>query len=174
MGYIYVGCAGLIGLVFAASAVTKLRDFTGFVDSIPGLVPMRARSTRPIGCAVVAAETSVPVLVLLPPTRGPGFVVAGVLLAAFTAAVGAALRRGRRSPCRCFGASDTPLGARHLVRNGVLLAASIAGLSATGLDPSADLLPPLAGSAVAVVVGLVGALLIISLDDIVDLFARNA
>ncbi|WP_020554394.1 MauE/DoxX family redox-associated membrane protein [Embleya scabrispora] len=174
MGYIYVGCACLIGLVFAASAVTKLRDFDGFVDSIPGLVPMRAGSTRPIGYAVVAGEISVPVLVPVPPTRGPGFAIAGVLLAAFTAAIGAALRRGRRSSCRCFGASDAPLGPRHLVRNGVLLAASIAGLSATGVGSSADLLPPLAGCAVAMVVGLVGALLIISLDDIVDLFARNA
>ncbi|MFE3315054.1 MauE/DoxX family redox-associated membrane protein, partial [Embleya sp. NPDC059213] len=124
--------------------------------------------------AVVAGEISVPVLVLVPPTRGVGFAVAGVLLAGFTAAVGAALRRGRRSSCRCFGASDAPLGPRHLVRNGILLAASIAGLSATGLASPTDLPPALAGSAVAVVAGLLGALLLISLDDIVDLFARNA
>ncbi|MFE2873960.1 MauE/DoxX family redox-associated membrane protein, partial [Embleya sp. NPDC059259] len=63
MGYIYLGSACLIGLVFAVAAVAKLRDFAGFVDSIPGLLPLRAGSTRPVGYAVVAGEISVPVLV---------------------------------------------------------------------------------------------------------------
>lgn len=174
MEYIYVGCACLVGLVFAASAISKFRDFAGFVASVPRLVPMPARRAEPIAVVVVAAESSVPVLVAIPPLRGAGFAIAGVLLIAFTAAIGTALRRGRRSSCRCFGASDAPLGVRHLARNGVLLAAALGGVLASGPAASGDVLPPIAGSAVAGVGGLVGALLIITLDDIVDLFARNA
>lgn len=97
-----------------------------------------------------------------------GFGLACSLLAAFTAAVGVALRRGRRAPCRCFGASSTPIGPRHLVRNTALLAIVVLGLTAP------EGLPPPAGLAVAAVVGLVGAILIVSLNDIIDLFARSS
>ncbi|OPC78973.1 methylamine utilization protein MauE [Embleya scabrispora] len=173
MGYAYVGCACLVGLVFVASAVSKFRDFAGFVASVPHLVPMPIERARPIAILVVAAETAVPVLVAVPPLGALGFTVAAVLLLAFTVAVAGALRLGRRSSCRCFGASDAPLGARHLARNGVLLAAACAGAAAAVPGGATDS-PPLAGGVVAGAAGLVGALLIITLDDIVDLFARTA
>ncbi|MGC0419853.1 MauE/DoxX family redox-associated membrane protein [Embleya sp. AB8] len=169
MGYLYVGCACLVGLVFAASAVSKFRDFGGFVDSVPRLVPMPVERARPVAILVVAVEASVPVLIAVPPLRVLGFAVAAALLLGFTVAIGIALRRGRRSSCRCFGASEAPLGARHLARNGVLLAAAVGGIPGS---PAA--LPPVAGGALAAVAGLIGALLIIMLDDIVDLFARTA
>ncbi|MFI1581741.1 MauE/DoxX family redox-associated membrane protein [Embleya sp. NPDC020630] len=172
MGYVYVGCACLVGLVFVTSAVSKLRDFAGFVASVPRLVPMPIGRARPIAVLVVGAETAVPILVAFPPLGALGFTVAAVLLLAFTVAIAGALRRGRRSSCRCFGASDAPLGARHLARNAVLLAAACAGAAAAMLGAADS--PPLAGGLIAGVAGLVGALLIITLDDIVDLFARTA
>ncbi|MET7302452.1 MauE/DoxX family redox-associated membrane protein [Embleya sp. NPDC005575] len=173
MGCVYVGCACLVGLVFAVSAVSKFRDFGGFVGSVPHLVPMPTGWARPTAVLVVAAETSVPVLVAVPPPGALGFGVAAALLIAFTVAIATALRRDRRSSCRCFGASDVPLGTRHLVRNGVLLAVALAGAATTGPGGFADP-PPLAGALIAGVAGLIGALLIITLDDIVDLFARTA
>lgn len=51
---------------------------------------------------------------------------AAALLTAFTALVATNLARGHRPPCACFGAwSRTPLGPRHLVRNGLLVAAAV-------------------------------------------------
>ncbi|GGT84312.1 hypothetical protein [Actinomadura citrea] len=39
MELVRIGCACLIGLVFAVSAVSKLRGFDGFARSVPALVP---------------------------------------------------------------------------------------------------------------------------------------
>lgn len=168
MEYVRTACAGLIVVVFAVSAISKLRDFAGFERSLPALVPVRSALVCPLAVAVVVAEAAIPVLLVVPPAMAYGFGLACALLAAFTAAVGVALRRGRRAPCRCFGASSTPMGPRHLVRNTALLAIAVLGLRAP------EGLPPPAGLAVAAVAGLVGAILIVSLDDIIDLFARSS
>lgn len=172
MAYLQVGCCCLLGLVFLVSAVSKVRDLEGFAASLPGLAPFlkRARtgSARRLALVVIALEFLTPVLLAIPRSRPYAFGLAGCLLTAFTIAIAVAVRRGHTAPCRCFGASDARLGPRHLVRNTVLLATAIAGLSSPGHG-----LPPVAGVAVAAVAGLVGAVLIVSFDDIVDLFAGS-
>ncbi|WP_214408627.1 MauE/DoxX family redox-associated membrane protein [Sphaerisporangium fuscum] len=168
MEYVRIGCACLVALVFAITAVSKLRDFEGFRRSLPQLVPVRRPLLRPIAVAVVATEALIPILIAVPPLTPYGLALAGALLVAFTAAIALALRRGQRAPCRCFGASAAPLGARHLVRNALLIVVAALG----ALLPAG--VPVLAGTALAVVAGLIGAMIIASFDDIVDLFARNA
>ncbi|MFB4314952.1 MauE/DoxX family redox-associated membrane protein [Actinomadura sp. 21ATH] len=168
MEFVRIGSACLIGLVLAVSAVSKLRDVDGFARSVAALVPgIRPGRARRLAIATIALEALVPPLLIAPPTTSYGFGLAAVLLAAFTAVIAASVRRGRRTACRCFGPSSVPLGPRHLVRNGALLACAAAG----GLAPGG--LPHAGGAAVAAAAGLVGALLIVSFDDIVDLFARN-
>jgi uncharacterized membrane protein YphA (DoxX/SURF4 family) len=52
-----------------------------------------------------------------------------VMLVVFTVLIGIALSQGRRPPCACFGAwSAKPIGAGHLVRNGVLIVLAIVSL----------------------------------------------
>ncbi|MEU6714988.1 MauE/DoxX family redox-associated membrane protein [Nonomuraea sp. NPDC046802] len=167
MEYVRIGCVCLVGLVFAVTAVSKLRDFQGFARSLPALVPVSGKAPRPLAAVVVVLEASVPILAAVPATTSYGLALACGLLVAFTAAIAFALRRGQRAPCRCFGTSAAPLGARHLVRNGLLIiAATLAVLLPDGS-------PVLAGTAMALGAGLIGAILIASFDDIVDLFARN-
>ncbi|MEV6859801.1 MauE/DoxX family redox-associated membrane protein [Streptosporangium subroseum] len=168
MEYVRVACASLITLVFVTSAVSKLRDFDGFARSLPALAPVRSDLVRPLAMVVAATEMAIPILLVIPPATSYGFMLGCVLLAAFTTAIAVALRRGRRAPCRCFGASSTPVGPRHLIRNGALLITALLG----GLAPQGLL--PLAGMAVAAAAGLIGAILIVSFDDIVDLFARSS
>lgn len=172
MEYVRIGCACLIGLVFAFTAVSKLRDFGGFARSLPELVPVRRALVRPLAALVVALEVLVPVLVAVPATTSYGLGVALTLLVAFTVAIAVALARGRNAPCRCFGVSATPLGARHLVRNGLLCLATAPAL----LLPAGEGMTggTVGGTVVAAAAALVGALLIASYDDIVDLFARNS
>ncbi|MEU0569601.1 MauE/DoxX family redox-associated membrane protein [Nonomuraea sp. NPDC005983] len=167
MDYVRIGCACLAGLVFAVTAVSKLRDFDGFAQSLPALVPVPRRARRPLAALVVALEALVPILVAVPAATPYGLALAGGLLVAFTAAIAVALGRGQHAPCRCFGVSAAPLGARHLVRNSLLIAAASLG----ALLPDGS--PALAGTALALGAGLIGAILIVSFDDIVDLFARN-
>ncbi|MET7464362.1 MauE/DoxX family redox-associated membrane protein [Nonomuraea sp. NPDC005501] len=171
MEYVRVGCAWLIAVVFAITAVSKARDLAGFARSLPDLVPVPRALTRPLAVVVAALEGLVALLVAVPLVAGVSGVVAYglglalLLLAAFTVAIAVALRRGRRAPCRCFGASAAPLGARHLVRNGLLIIAAALGL----LQPAGS--PALAGVVVAGVAGLIGAILVAAFDDLVDLFA---
>ncbi|MBW8486233.1 MauE/DoxX family redox-associated membrane protein [Actinomadura parmotrematis] len=168
MEYARIGCACLIAAVFAASALAKLRDPGGFRRSVRALAPVPAAWTGPLAAAVVAAELAAAVLAAVPATAGWGFALAGVLLASFTAAIAAALRRGRRPHCRCFGASGAPIGPRHLVRNAALLAVAAVGAAGPAGAPQA------AGLAVAAVAGFAGALLFVAFDDVVDLFARSS
>lgn len=165
MEYVRIACACLVGVVFAITAVSKLRDFDGFRRSLPQLVPVRRPLLRPLAVVVVVLEALVPVLVAVPALTLYGLALACALLVTFTVAIALALNRGQRAPCRCFGTSAAPLGARHLVRNSLLIIATALG----GLLPAGS--PALAGVAVAAAAGLVCAILIASFDDIVDLFA---
>jgi Methylamine utilisation protein MauE len=169
MEYVGVGCASLIGWVFLASAISKLRHFGEFTRSLPALAPVRPGQVRPLAMAVAATEAAVPVLLLFPAAVFYGFALAGALLAAFTAAIGTALKRGRRAPCPCFGASSAPLGPSHLVRNAILVISTLAGGLALDAQP-----PQAGGLVVAIAAGLVGAILIVAMDDIAFLFARTS
>ncbi|WP_410596600.1 MauE/DoxX family redox-associated membrane protein [Amycolatopsis sp. lyj-23] len=166
MEYLRAAAAALIAVVFAASSVSKLRDFRGFARSVPALVPMPAGWVTPVSVAVVAAELASAVLVLV--TAVAGFVLASALLLAFTVAIAASLRRGRRAPCRCFGAAETPIGPRHLARNGLLICFAVLG----ALAPEHGL--PVAGAAVAFAAGAVVAVLVVAMDDIAVVFARSS
>jgi hypothetical protein len=76
------------------------------------------------------------------------------------------VRRGERTPCRCFGKSTTPLGPVHVVRNAFLVCVALLGVTGSLMSGTAEL----GGIAVAAVAGLVLGGLIVVLDDIVDLF----
>lgn len=168
MEYLRVGCACLIGLVFLASAASKLRGYGEFRRSLPGLAPVRPGLLQPLAVVVIASETAVPILLAIPPAMAYGFGLSGVLLCAFSVAITLALRRGQRTPCRCFGASNKPLGPAHLIRNTILLVTAVAGGLASGVQSQP------AGLAVAIAAGFLGAVLIVAFDDIVYLFARSA
>ncbi|MEU5266142.1 MauE/DoxX family redox-associated membrane protein [Amycolatopsis sp. NPDC021455] len=166
MEYVRAAAAAVIAVVFAASSFSKLRDFRGFARSVPVLVPMPVAWVPGVSVAVVVTELASAVLVLV--TAVAGFVLATGLLLAFTAAIAASLRRGLRTPCRCFGATETPVGPRHLVRNAVLICFAVLG----ALAP--EHLPPVAGAAVAFAAGVVVAVLVIAVDDIAVVFARSS
>jgi hypothetical protein len=171
------GCYCLVGLVFAVSAVSKLRgrkEFGEFiratrvlaVATIPGYQGSRAGARR-IGVAIIGGEAAVPVLLVVPGAAGIGLGIAIVLLAVFAVGIAAAMRRGLRTSCGCFGSSSAPLGPRHLVRNAFLVAAAAIGLA---LRPDGITQADPAGLAVAGVAALVLVALVVRLDDLIDLF----
>ncbi|WP_021591173.1 MauE/DoxX family redox-associated membrane protein [Actinomadura welshii] len=173
MAYVALGCRCMVGLVFAASVLGKLRgreSHARFVAAAGRLGPGWVLSRIPapvVAGGVIAAEAAVLVLLVPPGTAWIGFALAGLLAMAFAVAVLAALRRGDRAPCQCFGGSDRPVSGVHLVRNGVLAAAAALGTTAGAV--AAGPLEP-AGGVIAAVAGAVVAAFVVTADDLAGLF----
>ncbi|MGC9671363.1 MauE/DoxX family redox-associated membrane protein [Planosporangium sp. 12N6] len=169
MQYLTIGIRCLLGAVFLVSSVTKVAGpnaLAAFVESVRGTRLLPSWLTRPVALLVVAAEFAAWVLLAVPFTAVAGLLVAAGLLVSFAVAVALAVRPEVRTPCRCFGASSAPLGARHVVRNVALTAAAAIGVATA---PQAGPVH-VGGLVVAVCAGLVLGALVTVLDDIVELF----
>ncbi|BCL16544.1 MauE/DoxX family redox-associated membrane protein [Micromonospora sagamiensis] len=166
MPYLVTACQGLLAVVLLVSATSKLRSGQALRVLAGSLAAMRLvppRWAEPVAAVLAVAEAVAVVLLLIPATRRVGFGAAAALLAVLAAGVAVVLARGTAQPCRCFGASATPLGRRHLVRNVVLCLAAFAGL----VGPAGPAVP--AGTLLALLAGAVAGLLVTVLDDIVAL-----
>lgn len=166
MTYLAAACQGLLIAVLAVSAASKVRrraDFRDFVASLRRTGLLQPSAARVVALMVVSTEGSAALLLLLPGTRRPGFVVAGLLLAVLTAGVAVIVRRGKRVTCRCFGASGAPLQIRHVIRNATLTGAAVVGVIAGA--PTFN-----AVAVVVVLIGVVCAAPVILLDDLTELF----
>ncbi|MEV5560958.1 MauE/DoxX family redox-associated membrane protein, partial [Nonomuraea wenchangensis] len=99
MTYLAIGCAWLVSVVFAASAVSKVRGraaYGEFAEAVRTLVPaLRGRRALATATtqAVVVAEAAAAVLAAVPATARAGSALAVVLLTAFSIAIASALRR---------------------------------------------------------------------------------
>jgi hypothetical protein len=162
----------VVFLLAVTGKVVGTGAFTEFVHSMrdmravpPPLVELAARVT-------VLAEATTVLLLAIPLKIAAvvGFAAAIVLTTAFSGAIARTVRSGNRASCRCFGRSSTPLGIRHLVRNGVLLVVSAVGLAASLAGGSAGL----AGALVAVLAGVFVGLIVAAFDDLALLLAPAA
>jgi hypothetical protein len=175
-----------VACVFGASAFAKVRSAGAYLEFRTGL--SRTSLVAPSGLRLVAATlaaaevTAASVLaaaaLLVMTTAQPtartvslvGLTVALALTCVLTAGVAVVVRRGVIARCACFGASSaSPLGVAHLIRNTVLLAAEVLGLAIARISASSHITP--AGTALAVLVGLVAALPLLRWEDLVALFA---
>ncbi|GAA0393656.1 hypothetical protein GCM10009530_51350 [Microbispora corallina] len=182
MAYLFTFCRLLTGIVFLMSAVSKLRGRAAYEEFTAATRALTRLPARPVAVLVVAAEVAVAPLLAWPPTALAGFCVALGLLVAFTAAIAVAVRRGRRVPCRCFGASAVPVGPGHLARNAVLIVMTAAGAIQAGAI-RAGALPAVSGvvpadlgpagvAAVALAAGA-AAVLLSAIGEIAGLFTST-
>ncbi|MBA6440345.1 MauE/DoxX family redox-associated membrane protein [Streptomyces sp. GMR22] len=177
MSYLAIGIRCLIGGVFLAAFLSKARGlpaFRAFVASIHGMRVLPPRLVTPAAVLVTAGEAAVCALVAAPFSSVAavvGCAAATALLMTFTTAIALAVRRGVRQPCRCFGASDTPLGTLHLARNTALTCLAGVGTLVTTAATRAAGPVHVGGGTVAAAAGLLLGLLITVLDDVVALFA---
>ncbi|WP_433219910.1 MauE/DoxX family redox-associated membrane protein [Dactylosporangium sp. CS-047395] len=144
----------VIALTFAASAVSKLRDRGGFVQSIRAFQVVPERLSGPVATLLTGVEVAVVAVLALgtavPAVVPPALVAAAALLVAYTAGLVSVRVRGLHVPCHCFGASPVPVSWYDIARNALLL--GIAGLALAAGTPA----DPLAGVD-AVLVALAGA-----------------
>jgi hypothetical protein len=127
MEWIGAAAALVVGGVFVVAGASKLAAGPVWTASARDLrapdwsVPLVPWVELVVGSALAVQ--------LAPPYPA---VAAIVLLVGFSGLIVARLRAGERPPCACFGQwSATPIGAHHLVRNGVLAGlAVVAGVLA--------------------------------------------
>jgi len=181
MVYAALICRALVGLVFAVSAFSKLRngsayrEFASWLASLP--VPLaRNRLLPPV---LAGAEAAIVVLVAVPATAVAGLALAVLTLAALTAGTAVAVRRGARVTCQCFGPSRTELASHHVLRNGFLLVLAVVGLAVVGravfgpASAGAVALRP-AGIGLSLWAAVALATFVVFLDDVVFLVGRDS
>jgi uncharacterized membrane protein YphA (DoxX/SURF4 family) len=117
-----VAAAVLVAAVLLVSGVSKLAATQEWRSQSAGLgVPW------PLARVVPYVEVVLGALLLVQWQRSFVAWCAVALLGSFTVLIGVRLAQGRRPPCACFGAwSSRPIGAGHLVRNAVFIAAAVA------------------------------------------------
>jgi uncharacterized membrane protein YphA (DoxX/SURF4 family) len=171
-GYAELACRLLIGIVFAASAYSKLRsrsEYRGFAQWLGGLPlpgPFRGAAAA---VAVAAIETAI-VLLLIPTVTAPvGLVLSAVTLAAFATGTFVTVRTGTATPCRCFGAADSPMSGWHVVRDALLALVAAAG-AASAASPAHSA----GGIALSLAVAVTVAVPVVLFDDLLSVFRLPA
>jgi Methylamine utilisation protein MauE len=165
-------CRALLGAVFLAAVVEKLRSrgaFAELVESLKGLGALPAPVWIGVGASLATLEAAAVALLAAAPTAG--FALALALFASFVTVLARALRRGAHVRCRCFGAAGGILGREHLARDAALALVAAAGLAAQSAAPDAS-----APAAVLLAAGGTGALaglLAARWDDLAYLLGRR-
>ena len=171
MGYVVMALRVALAGVFLLSFLSKVRDRSAarqFIDWVRQLELVPPLLAPAVAGTMLLTEGTIVGLVAFEATSALGFILAAILMSLFSGGIGLILRRGGSIPCRCFGASTYPIGRTHLARTLVVLAAAVLGAVATiALDPASG---HAAGNAIAVAVGIVIALLLRFIDEIVFLF----
>jgi hypothetical protein len=172
--YVAIGCRAVLAVVFLIAVCGKLAGRGAFREFAASLAAMRvipAPAAAPVAAITVSAEALVIAAVASPAATAAlaGCVLAAGLSAAFLATVAISLRHGNRAPCRCFGRSAIPLGARHLTRNAILLIVAATGAAASAGSGTVQL----PGVIVAAGAGLAAGLAIAACDEIAELIAPS-
>lgn len=172
LGYGALACRALIGVVFAVSAFSKVRsrsEYRAFMRWLGRLPLPAALRGAPVAATVAVAETAIVVMLIPTATAAAGLALAATMLLAFAAGTLVTVRGGRVVPCRCFGASQSPMSLWHVARDlllALLAAAGAAGAAAAAHSAGAIVLSLAAGVTVAVPVVL--------FDDLLSVFRLPA
>ena len=143
---------GALALLLLRAALHKLGDRDGFRAALAGYELLPAAAEPAAALLLPAFECAAALLLVAPATARIGARLAATLLSVYTAAIAAALRRGRSDvACGCGGpAGELALSGGLLGRNAVLLV--VAALCSAPLRARApgwiDLLTIVGGAAV--------------------------
>jgi hypothetical protein len=170
MAYAALTCRGLVGLVFAVSAFTKIRNVTAYREFASWLasLPVPLAGSGALAPILAGAEAAIVVLVAVPATAVAGLVLAAFTLAFLTAGTAVAVSRGARVSCQCFGPSRAPLATRHILRNGFLLVVAATGALGAGTVAARP-----AGIALSLAAAVTAATFVVFLDDLAALVGSD-
>ena len=126
--YLLTFCRIVIGLTFAYAFLAKVRDISGFTQTIITFNLLPSGRERQAALLFLGGEAVVVVLIIL---GGQllllAFVLASVLMALFSLALFSVLRRNIETSCNCFGFSEKPITYYAVWRNIALVGCSLLG-----------------------------------------------
>ena len=125
--YLLMFCRIAIGVTFAYSFLTKVRDVNGFARTIANFKLLPSQLSKPAATLLLIGELTVVTLITEGSQLLPiGFSLTILLLLVFTTAMVWTLARNIQTLCHCFGAGANPVTAYDLWRNlGFLLLATV-------------------------------------------------
>lgn len=168
----------VIGATFVTSLVAKATSVNTFAEVLPKFgVPRRARFAV-VGAVLAAEGATCAAMIIGGPTLVAGLALAAALLTIFSLALLRNLTVGDRTTnCNCFGASTKFVSWLDLYRDLGLLALIGAGYGVAKFAYSADfggagglVTAPLGLSLIAAIAGVVLAVFVVYLEDVVALF----
>jgi hypothetical protein len=112
--------AGLFVLLFAYTAIMKLKDLHFFMGSMSH-VPLLRPYTALLAGLVPGVEISIVVVLLIPKTRYIGLFLGTILMAIFTAYISCILLFMEDLPCSCGGVIQQLNWPQHLIFNIIFL-----------------------------------------------------
>jgi hypothetical protein len=159
-----VGCRVLLAVVLVLAFTGKITSrsaWRGFTDSLAALPWLPKRRHPVLAIAILVAEGTGAVLLVLPGTSLAGLALATALLTGFTVVPAISLRRGVELTCRCFGLREAKIGLSHILKNGVALCAAVAGLVASQASG-----PGTTWSPISIGIGVLAGLVFVGWDEI--------
>jgi hypothetical protein len=160
-----------VGTVFAislASKISRWRAFASFVSWLSDLSVIPKGMETTVGIVFVAAETSIVILLVPQQTVDIGLLVAAATLACFVAFTYWIMRKNIGASCHCFGPSSSLLSARHISRDLALFVLAILGIPGAAVSS-----PDIRIVAVCVLIGVILALSVVFLDDLISLLPTH-
>ncbi len=116
----------VVGLIFATSAVPKLRYPQGFMLAVLAYHVLPLRMGRLYARLLPPLELLIALLLMSGTAMRSASIAAAALLLSFLIAVGINVARGRDLDCHCFGrAARRPIGWGLMLQDSVLLGATI-------------------------------------------------
>jgi uncharacterized membrane protein YphA (DoxX/SURF4 family) len=115
-----------LGVFFLPAAVAKFRDLSGFAKGLDDYAILPDGAIIPVALALPIAEGALGAALLIGIALPLSGILAVIMLASFTAAIGINLRRGRQIGCNCYGIAGTRrIGVAIIARNAALLSLSV-------------------------------------------------
>jgi hypothetical protein len=160
-------CRGVIILVFAASVIAKVRNIQSYREFAAwvAILPIPLARVRVLPFCLIGVEGAIVVLTAIPWSSLAGLGLAGCCLGGMTVGTVVIMRKDANVSCWCFGPSRSPMGARHLVRDGILLAAAADGAMRTNWSSVS-----FADMAITIWAVLTGTTFLVFVDDLISLF----
>jgi hypothetical protein len=164
-----------LGLIFVASSIGKLRDFSAFERTVENFRVLPRQLAQVCAYVFLGGEIAILALMILGGNSFlmVGFLMAILLLSIFCIALLTVLIRRLQVPCNCFGSSQRPTSPVDIWRNVGFLACAVLGTASLTALPGATTKMTLGESVLLGMMALVFVALSVYVGEVIDSFRAS-